>query len=377
MTPSTVVTSSFSSAPPCWLPLLLLLPFLLLVFSLKVFINFLENRNKLVAEVIPEKHCASQGWQQPIDQPTSSNDQPISWIKQPTSLNDQQTVKIDELINGKIRNGTLNGVERLNYEDEVYVKVTHEDEEERLKTLKEISDDWNQTTTTATIDESTRHMLADVSRASTRGDLKTIKRLFDDHDESPTSRRRDHLLNIVDESCGRTALHWASRYGQQPVLEWLVDSGADFDLRDGEGLTALHHAAFYGHGHVAEKLIEVGADVNRRDRRGKTPLYVAAENSQDVVGVSLLKAGAETESRPWRKGGGGGDDAEGEVGEGGCREERNVEAVLDVVCREGLVGCARIIVAKMENFYEKELLTQPEQLRFECESINFHSLMLC
>ena len=186
-----------------------------------------------------------------------------------------------------------------------------------------------------------------------------------------TSVTRDQLLNYVDVTSGRAALHWASRYGQHAVLEWLVKSGAYYDLRDKEGMTPLHHTALYGQARAAKALIGDGANVNLRNRRGKTPLYVAAEHAQDAVGVLLLKAGAKTESLPWKersvrggRGGAGGGEEEGEVDSG---KERGVDTVLDVVCREGLIGCARIIIANMEDFYEKELLTPWEQLQFECK----------
>ena len=51
-----------------------------------------------------------------------------------------------------------------------------------------------------------------------------------------------------------TPLHRAAAAGQIDVLEQELASGADVNVKAGNGGTALHNAAFYGHRDAAELL---------------------------------------------------------------------------------------------------------------------------
>jgi uncharacterized protein len=57
----------------------------------------------------------------------------------------------------------------------------------------------------------------------------------------------------------------------------LLDHGADPKLTTKDGATPLHNAAIEGHAPIVEMLLEHGADINARDREtGATPLWFAA-----------------------------------------------------------------------------------------------------
>jgi len=71
-----------------------------------------------------------------------------------------------------------------------------------------------------------------------------------------------------------TPLHLASRYGHKPVVEYLLEKGADLEARTNKKETPLFLAAAANHRAIAAVLIDKGADVNARDENGWTPLRV-------------------------------------------------------------------------------------------------------
>ena len=81
----------------------------------------------------------------------------------------------------------------------------------------------------------------------------------------------------------------------------LLDSGADANVRDGEGATALMHAAHGGNLPLVRSLLAAGADVGATDASGWTALMKAVYNADldrgfaDVV-QALIDAGASVET---------------------------------------------------------------------------------
>ncbi|KAI5785427.1 ankyrin repeat protein, partial [Pyronema domesticum] len=81
-------------------------------------------------------------------------------------------------------------------------------------------------------------------------------------------------------------LHFAARHGNLPVLELLLQYGADEDAVDQFGCTPLHHAAGACREKdlsediteqerlaVVEALLDAGANMDIRDKIGNTPLH--------------------------------------------------------------------------------------------------------
>lgn len=60
-------------------------------------------------------------------------------------------------------------------------------------------------------------------------------------------------------------------------------AGADIDAADTNGRTALHYALRYGSQDVARYLIKKGADYNRADNSGVTPASLAAEKGFETA----------------------------------------------------------------------------------------------
>jgi ankyrin repeat protein len=96
---------------------------------------------------------------------------------------------------------------------------------------------------------------------------------------------------------GQSALLCAS--GNKKVMKFLIDHGADVNIRDDKGSTALHIASTSEVGDVPSIncLLLYGADIEARDADGRTPLFFAA-GSHFFRGVrALLKAGANVNAR--------------------------------------------------------------------------------
>src|SRR5439155_601296 len=93
---------------------------------------------------------------------------------------------------------------------------------------------------------------------------------------------------------GETALMTAARVGTLASVKALVARGATVDSKDEKhGQTALMWAAAEGHAPVVEMLIEVGADFKARLASGMTPLLFASREGHSDVVRALLKAGVD------------------------------------------------------------------------------------
>ena len=92
----------------------------------------------------------------------------------------------------------------------------------------------------------------------------------------------------------RPALHMAAENGWSEVVEKLISTGIDVNLRDRSfGATALLSATAGGFEPVVRSLLRAGADVNVRDRLGLTPLHFAALAGNIAAARQFLRMGAD------------------------------------------------------------------------------------
>src|SRR5206468_11948879 len=92
---------------------------------------------------------------------------------------------------------------------------------------------------------------------------------------------------------GQTALMWAAAAGHGPVVQALIDHGADINARSNSGATPLLFAVRRGDMAAVRALVAAGADVKAARPDGATPLLVAVINGHAGLVDLLLDKGAD------------------------------------------------------------------------------------
>jgi hypothetical protein len=81
---------------------------------------------------------------------------------------------------------------------------------------------------------------------------------------------------IKANNTGWTGLHYAAHYGHLPIVELLLESGAEIDItNDYYRETPFMQAAASGNVDVMRRLLEAGADLEIKNRFNRTPLSMA------------------------------------------------------------------------------------------------------
>ena len=125
----------------------------------------------------------------------------------------------------------------------------------------------------------------DVWAAARTGDLKAIKHYIEAGGD----------VNALDNGFQLSAMSWGALHGQTEIVQLLIESGAEVNIKSGDGATPLHSAAFFGRTDVAKLLLENGANPQARNNDGATPvdvLYVDWETTAfigSLVGVDIGK----------------------------------------------------------------------------------------
>ncbi|KXG47156.1 ATPase inhibitor, IATP, mitochondria [Penicillium griseofulvum] len=97
-------------------------------------------------------------------------------------------------------------------------------------------------------------------------------------------------------SLKQTPLQVACQSGSVEVARCLIESGAEFNIRDRSGMSLLHLASSNGV-ETAKLLVEKGADIEAKDEKGETPLHVACWSGQVETAAFLLDKGAKIEAQ--------------------------------------------------------------------------------
>lgn len=99
----------------------------------------------------------------------------------------------------------------------------------------------------------------------------------------------------VRNRAGSTPLSEAARVGNEPVVNVLLQAGADPNgVESATSVTPLHLAAARGHAAIAEALLRHRATVDAADARGETPLCYALREGHTNAVALLRRAGGTT-----------------------------------------------------------------------------------
>lgn len=103
-------------------------------------------------------------------------------------------------------------------------------------------------------------------------------------------------IDIKDKNAS-TPLHLASIKGWKNIGQMLIKYGANINAKDAEGETPLHYAAYKDNVKVVKILIENKAEVNAKSNLGLTPIHIAASEGKYEVVKFLTEHGAEIEDK--------------------------------------------------------------------------------
>ena len=101
--------------------------------------------------------------------------------------------------------------------------------------------------------------------------------------------------DIDGSTSGFGALHIAAYEGHVPMVNFLLEHGADMDQADSDNnnLSPLHMAAHKGHLRVIQCLVEHGADKDKAMKNGNTPVFIAAYDGYLPIVQYLVEQGAD------------------------------------------------------------------------------------
>ena len=101
------------------------------------------------------------------------------------------------------------------------------------------------------------------------------------------------VVNTRDISNGRTGLHIVTERRDALWVRFLIQRGADPNIRDKKGIYPIQIAASLGDKDSVEALIKGGAQVDVAAQQGETPLIAAIHKRDTEIAKTLLEKGAD------------------------------------------------------------------------------------
>ena len=83
-------------------------------------------------------------------------------------------------------------------------------------------------------------------------------------------------------------MHVACREGHLPIVNHLIDKGANLEASVNDGLRPLHVAAYHGHLEIVKYLITKDVDMNALTNNGESALGIARRRRNHPKTVDFL-----------------------------------------------------------------------------------------
>lgn len=119
--------------------------------------------------------------------------------------------------------------------------------------------------------------------------LEAVKERDGDKATDMLSKPGTQIVNTRDITSGDTGLHIAVQRGDLLWVRFLLQRGADPNIRNKKGVSPLQLATALSFTDGVEELIKKGASIDIADQTGETPL-IAAVHARNVPLVRLLLA---------------------------------------------------------------------------------------
>ena len=110
------------------------------------------------------------------------------------------------------------------------------------------------------------------------------------------SHRADVNAQSSRQTCENTALGIVAATGNNDLVSFLQNKGADINAKNANGDTPLHIACACGRNETAELLLSMGATFDAPNTAGETPLMLAAKSGLAQVVQTLIGKRANTKT---------------------------------------------------------------------------------
>ena len=107
------------------------------------------------------------------------------------------------------------------------------------------------------------------------------------------------IVNTKDVTTGEAALHIVAKRGDVPYMTFLLQKGADPNIRDGRSNTPMMVAIENGHGDLVPLLLAGKASPNLANGSGATPLIRATQMRNIEAVRALITAKANPDQRDY------------------------------------------------------------------------------
>ena len=133
--------------------------------------------------------------------------------------------------------------------------------------------------------------------AAESGDLERVELLLG----QGVNKNNFYMIYTGINPSRRTALWIAAMKGHLPVVQFLVEQGADMESACDDGATPLMVASEWGHLEVVRYLLEQAADRDKAASYGMTSLHLAAIHDHLEIAMLLMSYGANLSARNSRR----------------------------------------------------------------------------